>query len=151
METAEVVANFKDVEKDFKQGLVNAEFNSNESGNHPEAVIAGKPPLDIGSPAIKVFCRIKNGIQFKMVTKNLPEAVTEKLQHFNEVKDPEVIVYKKALDQYGAEFLPEELIELINKYSNSSLAPLIEWEIEKFKLMRAEAMNLLREHQEEKK
>lgn len=150
MESAEAVVNFKAVENDLKQGLVNAEINSNDSGNFSQDSNSGKPALDIGSPAIKVFCRIKNGIQFSMVTKNLPESVKGKLHHFSEVKDLEIVVYKKALDQYGAELLPVELIELINKYSNSALAPLIEYEIEKFKLMQAEVRKIIKDEEGEK-
>lgn len=150
METAEAVVNFKEVENDLKLGMMNAESNTSEQGQKT-VLPNGKPALDFGAPAIKVLCRVKNNIQFSMVTKGLPDDVKSKLQHFNTVEDNEVILYKKALDQYGEEHLPPEIIELVNKYSNSSLAPLIEWEIEKFKRMRAEVVLLMKEVKEEKK
>lgn len=149
-DATEAVVNFNQVQKDFQQGLVNAESHANEP-DQKTVLSDGKPALNLGSPAVKVFCRIKNSVQFSMVTKGIPENVKSQLQHFNTVEDLEVVLYKKALDQYGEECLSPELIELINKYSNSPLAPLVEYEIEKFKKMRAEVVLLMKDNSEEEK
>lgn len=147
MEATEANVNLKEIEKDFKQGLLNAEATTNAPGTVAADIVAVKPGLNLGSPLIKIFCRVKNRVQFGMVTKNLPDDVKDKLQRFNEVKDQEVAIYKSAIDQYGTEHLSPEWIELLNKYANSPLAPLIEFEVEKFHLMKAEATLLLKAHE----
>jgi hypothetical protein len=151
MESNEAVVNFKAIENDLKQGLINAESNANEAGIQPQNAPIPGPRLNAGVPVVKFVCMFKNRIQFGMVTKGLPENIKDKLRHFGEVEEPEVTVYKTALDQYGTELLPPDLVELINKYSNSSLAPLVEWEIGKFKRMQAEIKTLLKDQEEEKK
>jgi hypothetical protein len=148
MEATETIVNLKEIEKDLQTGLANAESNTNEAGALAPDPALLKPRLELGAPLVKLACRIKNGVQFRMVTKNLPEDIKSKLQHFNEVKDNEVAVYKAALDQYGSQHLSPELIGMINKYANSPLAPLIEFEIEKFQLMQAEVKILSKQYDE---
>lgn len=146
--TTEIITNLKEIEKDLDEGLKNAGTSTNDSTAIAQNLAPVKPGLNLGHPVVKLFCKLKNNVQFKMVTKNVPEDIREKLQRFNEVKDAEIVVYKTALDQYGTEYLSPEIIEMFNKYANSPLAPLIEFEIEKFNLMQAEVRILLKNKEE---
>lgn len=148
MDASETIVNLNEIEKDLKVGLLSAEANTNENGPVSADAIIPKSRLDLGAPLVKLVCRIKNGVQFRMATKNLSDDVKVKLQHFCEVEDKEVAIYKSAIDLYATDHLSPELIDLINKYANSPLAPLIEYEVEKFRLMQAEVKLLTAKKEE---
>ena len=119
----------------------------------PQAEIAqfSKPRLNVGSAGIKLFCRGENFVMFRVATRDFPEAVKERVKHLSDVSDKEVELTKNVIDQYGSDHLSPELIEMINKYSNSPLAPLIQFKIDQYNVIRAQAKLELRKIEQEKR
>lgn len=145
METPEVRVNLKSIEKELEQGLRNAELLEDESSpgqSSTSADVSSKLKLNVPKVVAKLVCDIKNGIEAKILSKDLDEDDKEFVRDFLKTSDKEIQLYQMVLEQFGTDFTPENYKEMLNRWLCNPLILLIEFEIERMLELRNLLKNL---------
>jgi hypothetical protein len=122
----EVSSSEKSIENELIQDLRASEEDDQQNSNGTPDII--KPVLNLEHHTVKSAYKIKKRIQLAIHSKDVPLSIKPKLSHLSEVTDNEAEVVKRVLDRYGSDNLRPEWIELLNKYINTPLWPLLEME-----------------------
>lgn len=116
METAEVSANLKHLEKKLEQEMNNAEVEGKGADIETSEFISHK--LAVSSPKLLVrfICHHKNRIKAKIITKGMSEDDIVFVKDFLKTSPEEIELYKSIIDDAITELTPEEYKEWLNKW-----------------------------------
>lgn len=136
MEAIEAKVDVNQIVNQFGEELNNESVDTKSTVENPKL---DKPRLNIGPTYVKLFCRGENFFLFRMATRDVPLDVKEKLAPLIKTTDEEIKLTKEVIDYYGTDHLSPEWVEMINKYSNTPLAPLIHLKMDQYNSLRAQA------------
>ena len=152
METPELKVNISQIEREFSQGLRNAEVETQAVSN--PGITPGADPaklkLNVPKVASKLICDIKNGIAVRMVSKDMDEDTKQFIRDQLRTTDKEVILYQGVLEQLGTDLTPEEYKAMLNRWLCSPLVLIIEFEIQRMVDLRNN-LKVFMKNQESKK
>lgn len=136
MEATEAKVMSDEIEKELDKELSDVRMDDSPKVETIEPV---KSVLNVGPSYVKLFCRVENALLFRVATRDVSQDAKERLRPLAKTSDEEVKLTKTAIDYYGTDNLSPEMIKLINEYSNSPLAPLIQFKIDQYNVIRAQA------------
>ncbi len=122
MESTEAKVNLNQLEKEFSQGLKDAE-NQNDGSPRDSGPTPGSNSRVSFPPAIvKLVVDFKNRIETKIITADMDEDTVEFIRKCLETTPREVELYQQVFDQLGSDYAPESFKETLNKLLTGPMA-----------------------------